>query len=223
MLGKIVVMKDSTILKEIVLSKESTVIGRKKECDISVTDSAVSGVHGRVLRVGDKYQIKDMSSTNGIHLHGRRIQQQILKDGDIILVGEHQLKFVEGKFVDTSTLEIPNPVKKKSDKAAPPTSPIEQPASLLILSGRNKNQQIDLTEPLTSVGVPGIQVAAISQRPQGHFIVHVDGGKDRNRVPTVNGDPIGFRSRKLEHGDKIEVADIEMEYLLSDITVIKLS
>ena len=65
---------------------------------------------------------------------------------------------------------------------------------------------------MTTVGEPGIQVAAVSKRPQGHFIIHVDGGKEKDKVPLVNGEPTGFKSRKLEPGDVIEVADIQMEY-----------
>ena len=45
---------------------------------------------------------------------------------------------------------------------------------------------------------------------QGHFIIHVDGGK--GKVPLVNGEPTGFKARKLEHDDEIEVAGILMEY-----------
>jgi hypothetical protein len=67
---------------------------------------------------------------------------------------------------------------------------------------------------MTTIGVPGIQVAAVSRRPQGHFIIHVDGGKEKARVPLVNGEPIGFKSHKLEDKDKIEVADTKMEYRL---------
>jgi ribosome-associated protein YbcJ (S4-like RNA binding protein) len=40
----------------------------------------------------------------------------------------------------------------------------------------------------------------------------VDGGKDKDKVPMVNGEPTGFKSRKLIDGDEIEVAGIEMEY-----------
>jgi pSer/pThr/pTyr-binding forkhead associated (FHA) protein len=235
MAAKIVVMKDNQPVQEFVLEKESTVVGRQKECDISIADPSVSGVHARILQRDGKYQIKDMSSTNGVHVKGKRIERHTLKSGDIVVVGEHQLKFVEGLFAARGALKGE---KKAATKAATPpparvTPQIDEPqtdtsqaepddidAHLLILTGKNKYQRIELTEQLTSIGVPGIQMAAVSQRRQGHYIVHVDGGKEANRVPQVNGEPIGFNSRRLEHGDRIEVADIEMRYVLSDVTVI---
>ncbi|MBL6690132.1 MAG: hypothetical protein ISP91_07050 [Pseudomonadales bacterium] len=71
-----------------------------------------------------------------------------------------------------------------------------------------------LEDSMTSIGVAGVQMAAVSKRPQGHFIIHVDGGKDRNKTPVVNGEPIGFKSKKLEVGDLIEVADLQFEYCI---------
>ncbi|MBV1877076.1 MAG: FHA domain-containing protein [Pseudomonadales bacterium] len=85
---------------------------------------------------------------------------------------------------------------------------------LQVISGENSGEKIRLQVGLTTIGEPGVQIAAVSKKPQGHFIIHVDGGKDKHRVPLVNGEPTGFKSRKLESGDKIEVAGVEMEYIL---------
>ena len=86
---------------------------------------------------------------------------------------------------------------------------------MLIVSGGAKDGQcVSLAEPLNTIGEAGVQVAAVSKRPSGHFIIHVDGGKDRDRVPLVNGEPIGFKARRLEVGDRVEVAGIEMGYTL---------
>jgi len=78
--------------------------------------------------------------------------------------------------------------------------------------GGELGEIVKLDDALTTIGVPGVQVAAVSKRPTGHFIIHVDGGKDRNKTPVVNGEEIGFKSRKLEVGDLIEVASIQLEY-----------
>ena len=219
MAAKIVVLKDNQPIQEVVLAEEITVIGRKKECDIRIADSAVSGVHAQIVKQGGQYQIKDMDSTNGTHVRGQRIQEHALKSEDIVVVGEHELKFVDGDSLDQAASMGTQQLESKAAAAAPQLETYRT-AYLLILTGKDKNHHIDLTEQMTSIGVPGIQVAAISQRRQGHYIVHVDGGEDRNRVPQVNGEPIGFRSRRLEPGDKIEVADMVVQYVMSDDTVI---
>ena len=80
------------------------------------------------------------------------------------------------------------------------------------MKGGEPGQVVKLEESMTSIGVPGVQMAAVSKRPQGHFIIRVDGGKERDKTPVVNGEAIGFKSRKLEVGDLIEVADLQLEY-----------
>lgn len=83
---------------------------------------------------------------------------------------------------------------------------------LTIVSGKNAGDKIVLTEGLTTLGTLGVQVAAVSKRPQGFFTIHVDGGKDKDKVPLVNEKPIGFKSHKLENGDRIEIAGLVMAY-----------
>ena len=150
--------------------------------------------------------IEDLGSTNGVVYNGRKVKQQILRNNDVVKIGEHQLKFL-------ITADASKPARPMATaQASVPSGRLK--AELMVLSGDREGKKMDLEEGLTTIGVPGIQVAAVSKRPQGHFIIHVDGGKDKDRVPLVNGEPIGFKSHKLEDKDKIEVADMEMEYRL---------
>ena len=90
----------------------------------------------------------------------------------------------------------------------------EMDGYLKYVQGGDPGQVVMLEDSMTSIGVAGVQMAAVSKRPQGHFIIHVDGGKDRDKTPVVNGEPIGFKSKKLEVGDLIEVADLQFEYCI---------
>lgn len=191
---KIIILKDKKPIDQRVITTDEISIGRKSDCDISIKDPAVSGNHAKVQRVGDKWLIQDLGSTNGIYIGNRRVKQQALETNELVHIGAHQLKFI----IDEDTT-----ARKPATGAS---------GFLKVLSGKQAGEKIPLVEALTTIGEPGIQVAAVSRRLQGHFIIHVDGGKDRERVPLVNGEPTGFRSRKLEAGDKIEVAGIEMEY-----------
>tara|TARA_R110002072_G_scaffold1598_6_gene13619 strand:- start:51776 stop:52393 length:618 start_codon:yes stop_codon:yes gene_type:complete len=201
---KVILIKDKPIGQFVVLS-DITTIGRKSECDISIKDPAVSGSHAQIQKLGKNYVIEDLGSTNGVVYKGRKVKQQILKHNDLVSIGEHQLKFlITGDSV----------AEERPKTLVAPRSPEQIRAQLVVLVGPEPGKKISLEEGLTTIGVPGIQVAAISRRPQGHFIIHVDGGKDKDRVPLVNGEPTGFKSHKLEHKDKIEVADTQMEYRL---------
>ncbi len=206
MTSKIIVIKDDKPIQQIALAGDVISIGRRSDCDISIKDPAVSGVHARIKKVGEEYVIKDSDSTNGVHMRGKRIKQQALKNDDLITIGEHKLKVVLNSDV---TVQKPTEEKANPRKSSAGTS---GHGVLLIVSGEGEGDEIELVEGLTTIGKPGIQVAAVSKRPQGYFIIHVDGGKDKDRVPLVNGEPTGFKSRKLEDGDKIEVAGLTMEY-----------
>lgn len=197
---KIIVIRDEKPIDQVTFTGAVALIGRKSDCDVSIKDPAVSGNHAKLQRIGDSYIIQDLDSTNGILYKGRRVKQQVLKNEDVITIGEHKLKFLIGD--GTAPLREITRLHKIDDVRC----------FLKVMSGEHKGQKIMLVEGLTTIGEPGIQVAAVSKRPQGHFIIHVDGGKTNDRVPLVNGEPTGFKSRKLEVGDLITVAGIEMQY-----------
>ena len=218
---RIVVLKDDKPIDQYVVSGLKASIGRKSECDISIRDPAISGNHAEIQAVKDCFVIQDLGSTNGIHVGGRKVSQYVLKDGDLLSIGEHQMRvdLSEGELGDKARAQ-----KAKREREAKDTSMDEDrthitvdteagaEGHLVVLNGDQAGEKIELHHALTTIGEPSIQVAAVSRRPQGHFIIHVDGGKDKDRVPLVNGEPTGFKSRKLEPGDNIEIAGIKMKY-----------
>jgi len=206
MTSKIIVIKDDKPIQQIALKGDVISIGRRSDCDISIKDPAVSGVHARIKKIGEDFVIKDSDSTNGVHMGGKRIKRQVLKHDDLITIGEHRLKVVINSDVTVQKATGETGKTKKGGGSAAGSG------ILRYLNGEDEGSELALIEGLTTIGKPGIQVAAVSKRPQGYFIIHVDGGKDKDRVPLVNGEPTGFKSRKLEDGDRIEVAGITMEY-----------
>jgi hypothetical protein len=69
-------------------------------------------------------------------------------------------------------------------------------AKLQVLSGAFAGRELELNKALTTLGRPGVQVAAITRRADGFFIVHVDSGKP-NDYPHVNGSGIGEQARQV--------------------------
>ena len=80
-----------------------------------------------------------------------------------------------------------------------------------MLSGAFAGRELELNKALTTLGRPGIQVAAITRRQDGFFIVHVDSGKPNN-YPLVNGTAIGSQARKLTDNDVIQLAGVKMGF-----------
>ncbi|MGQ0623020.1 MAG: FHA domain-containing protein [Panacagrimonas sp.] len=86
-------------------------------------------------------------------------------------------------------------------------------AKLRVNSGANQGKEMELTKALTTIGQPGVQVAAITRRADGYYIVHVGSGGGGRR-PIVNGLEIDTQARKLVDKDRIELAGTSMEFVL---------
>jgi len=69
------------------------VIGRRDNCDIYLPDESVSRKHAVIIRTGNKFFVKDQTSTNGTLVNGKRIEQTELVIGDTITVGRVVLVF----------------------------------------------------------------------------------------------------------------------------------
>ena len=86
--------------------------------------------------------------------------------------------------------------------------------TLQVLSGGFAGRELELTKALTTLGRPGIQVAAVTRRKEGYYIVHVESGKEGD-FPLVNGEPIGAQARKLADNDVVQLAGVKMGFYLS--------
>jgi pSer/pThr/pTyr-binding forkhead associated (FHA) protein len=94
---------------------------------------------------------------------------------------------------------------------APKSLPL---AKLQVLSGAFAGRELELTKALTTLGRPGVQVAAITRRAEGYFIVHVESGEEGD-YPLVNGQPIGAQARKLSDNDVVQLAGVKMGFFAS--------
>lgn len=75
------------------LHEREVVAGRDPECDIVVPDEQVSRRHCLIQRTGKDYVVKDLGSSNGTLLNGRKITRATLSDGDEIRVGSAVIIF----------------------------------------------------------------------------------------------------------------------------------
>jgi len=95
--------------------------------------------------------------------------------------------------------------------SAPSALPL---AKLQVLSGAFAGRELELTKALTTLGRPGVQVAAITRRAEGYYIVHVESGTEGD-FPLVNGQPIGPQAKKLTDNDVVQLAGVKMGFFAS--------
>lgn len=231
MTAKIIVTLNDANVSEYSLDSETTTIGRHPDNDIHIDNIAVSGSHAKIITILTDSFLEDLNSTNGTLVNGKPIQKHALKDGDVIEIGVHNLKYENkeassgGDFESTMIIRPDAAGLKEStgevDKAALEEASAgaeapkkNQEVHLNILNGTNAGEQLKITKALTTLGKPGTQVAAITKRPQGYFIIHIEGGSN-DKTPVINGEEIGPKATQLNDKDVIEIAGVKMEFVNS--------
>jgi pSer/pThr/pTyr-binding forkhead associated (FHA) protein len=222
---KMIVSIDEVVIKEVQLTKERTTLGRRPYNDIVIDNLAVSGEHAVIQLAGSDVVIEDLNSTNGTYVNGKAVKKQPLQSGDSIEIGKYKIKFVgdaaENNFDKTMVYKAPQaPARAAPVASAAPSStamglmdsaaPV-QSAAIKVLSGAAAGREVPLTKVVTTVGKPGVAVAAITKRQHGFVVHHVEGGGS----PTLNGSPISSEPVALKNGDVIELAGTQMQFVQS--------
>jgi len=237
-MAKLVLSFNGEPLHEYDLDQETMTIGRKAENDIQIDNLAVSAKHAKILTILDDSFIEDLESTNGTFINGEKINKHALRNGEVIAIGKHELAYINGtagagsgNFERTMVIRpdaagMPEQDqtgthlekfigKIASDLASDDRASSEDQgaACLKFLSGANKGNELELSKALTTLGKPGVQVAAITRRPTGYFLIVVDAASSPTN-PLVNGSEVGRQAHALNSGDEIEVAGVKMRFFL---------
>jgi general secretion pathway protein A len=91
--ARLIVSSGRTVVAEVSLNRPRMVLGRDDSCDISLDSRYVSRFQNLFLETPEGWMLIDLSSTNGCFVNGRRIREHCLRDGDLIAVGHHQMRF----------------------------------------------------------------------------------------------------------------------------------
>jgi pSer/pThr/pTyr-binding forkhead associated (FHA) protein len=230
-MARLILSLDGQVMAEYNMNKERYTIGRLPDNDIRIDNPAVSGHHSLIINILNDSFLEDLNSTNGTYVNGKLIKKHALQHGDVLTCGHHQLRFVEDDAAQQDEFErtlviqpSARPVEKiraavtstaeatASRKAiANGGAPAMKKARLQVLSGAFAGRELELTKTLTTLGRPGVQVAAITRRSEGYYLVHVDADSPEN-YPQVNGAPIGATARKLVDNDVIQLAGVKMGF-----------
>jgi Protein of unknown function (DUF3662)/FHA domain len=71
----------------------TTVLGRSRDCDITVDDVNISRRHAEIRRDDGAYWVVDLGSTNGIEVNGQRVERAKLLNNDRIVFGRTDALF----------------------------------------------------------------------------------------------------------------------------------
>jgi pSer/pThr/pTyr-binding forkhead associated (FHA) protein len=234
-MARLILTLDGQVMAEYNMNKERYTVGRLPDNDIRIDNPAVSGHHSLIINILNDSFLEDLNSTNGTYVNGKLIKKHALQHGDVITCGHHQLRFVEDddaqqdEFEKTMVIQpSQRPVQRlqtvrEKAEVGSTTASRKLPegaqlalkkARLQVLSGAFAGRELELVKALTTLGRPGVQVAAITRRSEGFYIVHVESERADN-FPLVNGTPIGAQARRLIDNDVIQLAGVKMGFFES--------
>ena len=233
-MARVLLKYKGAVLKEVILNKEVTTVGRKPDNDIIIDNQSVSGHHAKILLNNNIITIADLNSLNGTYLSGQPISQSELYDGDIITIGVHTLDIFSDKKRDADkkvfavqgrsmeeTMIITSSDQKK------PLSPSDKSAQdvlggFVVVEGSADKKDYEFSERVSMIGSQeGSQIvlkgffaskiaALVNRRKEGYFITPSGGSKLK-----VNGKEIAQRY-DLKDGDIVDVGNLKLQFYLKD-------
>lgn len=209
-MGKLLVSLDGKVIAEYGLFGERQTIGRLPDNDIHLDHLAVSGHHAVITRAGHTHTVEDLNSTNGTYVNGRLTSKYDLEDGDVIIIGRYHIKFVAGGDEDDMPADendITQPGRSTIGQRLPGQLPR---GKIELLSGTFAGRELPLDKALTTLGRPGVSVAAVTRRANGFFLASVEG--DASQPPLVNDEPLSQSPYELQDQDTIELAGVKMRF-----------
>jgi pSer/pThr/pTyr-binding forkhead associated (FHA) protein len=213
-MSKLVISLDGVVIKEALISKEKTTLGRRPYNDIVIDNLAVSGEHALLHLVGSDVVIEDLNSTNGTYINGKALKKQQLSHSDIVEIGKYKIKFLATGAAESDRslmVDRGGPVTVTASDFGLLSSPDqpEMPASIRVLNGAAAGREVLLTKEKTTLGKPGVQVAAIQKRGTSYVFSHLEGALRLS----VNGVPVLGDGLPLRNGDVIELAGTRMQFI----------
>jgi pSer/pThr/pTyr-binding forkhead associated (FHA) protein len=209
---KMIISIDGVVIKEVQLTKDRMTLGRRPYNDIVIDNLAVSGEHAVIQMVGGDVFIEDLNSTNGTYLNGKAIKKHLLQNNDAVEIGKYKIRFQSDQAVmDTEkTMVFRHPAASAPPAPTAPT-PLEpaRAGAIRVLNGAAAGREVALVKVVTTIGKPGVAVAAITRRPHGFVVAHVDGAEH----PLLNSSPIPTEPVALKNGDLLELAGIKMQFV----------
>ncbi|MDH5856685.1 FHA domain-containing protein [Lampropedia aestuarii] len=214
---KLLITKNEQVLRELPLTAATTLIGRRQHNDLILDEPTVSGKHAALYLSDGQVTIEDLESTNGTFINGVLIsakKRHELGSGDRVSVGSYRIS-LHMHEAETWSAESHASTIAVDRFSNPMSQPPEQSAvgSIEILNGINKGRRLTLTKVVTTIGPPGQGVISLTHRLDAYYIKHLEG----EQPVTINGQALQSGSTKLNSGDQIYLAGIEMVFKLSPV------
>ena len=217
---KMIVSIDGVVIKEVVLVKDRTTLGRRPYNDIVIDNLAISGEHAVLHMIDGAVYLEDLNSTNGTYVNARAVRRHMLEHNDVVEVGKYKIRFLAGHqpYAASRPMSMPMPLQAATPAQPPAAAPAGYavsapmgggvaPAAIRVLSGAGAGRELTLAKVVTTIGRPGVAVAAVTRRLHGYVVAPIDGGT------LLNGEQLGQEAVALQDGDVLELGGTKMQFV----------
>jgi pSer/pThr/pTyr-binding forkhead associated (FHA) protein len=81
---------------EHILELPEIIVGRSLQATISIDGNGLSRQHAAIRRSGPEYSFTDLNSANGVYLNSVKTHSAVLREGDLLQLGDVSFVFHEG-------------------------------------------------------------------------------------------------------------------------------
>ncbi len=130
------------------LKSKTAIVGRRLDCDLRIPTKDVSRQHCEIQVKGVEVLIKDLGSSNGTFINGKRVAESYVKPGDRVTVGPVTfIARIDGEPAKITPhdarVEFEEPPTPPKPKAAAKKPPREDEETVLEIG---EDEIFDLTE-----------------------------------------------------------------------------
>ena len=237
--AKLILSLNSSVLGEYALEKERITVGRKPDNDIHIDNLAVSGTHSAIITILNDSFLEDLDSTNGTFVNGKLVKKHALKNGDVVSIGKHELKYVNEEATEEEDFEKTMVIRPGMASHAAAAAKVEEQGGAAAESGAAPTAGPTMQKPFepapTDTNLPLGKIQVLSGPGAGKELelrkALITLGKPGVQVavitrrpqgyfithvegsqPIVNGQEIGNQAHALANHDVIELASVKMEF-----------
>jgi general secretion pathway protein A len=127
-LARLLVASEGRTLQEVALRPGRLIVGRTSDSDVQIDSRFISRHHCQVITTEHSCVIEDLNSTNGIYVKSNRVRRHYLNDGDVVLLGKHELIYLD----ERSTRRDPLGNTEPKLPAFPQESATAEPAAAAV-------------------------------------------------------------------------------------------
>jgi hypothetical protein len=113
-LARIIVAHSGEHVEERPLRQGRLIIGRTADNDLQIDSKFISRHHCQLITTAEGSVLEDLNSTNGVYVKSKRVRKHHLNDGDVIVVGKHEIMYLDERPARVRAQQGAEPTGSKS-------------------------------------------------------------------------------------------------------------